>query len=455
MNSHNAAQVTPIEQALPIRLLLVDDEPAVLRSLKRLFRSNTYQVHTAGDGQQALKVMEQTPVDIIISDMRMPNLNGAQFLQQAAKRWPDTIRMLLTGYADLADAISAINKGQIYRYFSKPWDEEDIRFTLDRAAEQLRLKRENERLQKLVVLQNRKLKSLNTDLEQRVKERTLQLKNVAVKLESAYHELKDHYDHTVELLTRFTDMRDTATAGHGRRVAELAKTIAEGMKLNNVQVQDIRKAGLLHDIGKMVLPDDVVNTPYESLSPEAKQILSKHAKLGEATLMGVTPLKEAAKIIRAHHEHVDGKGYPDGLKGNQIPLGARILAIAEAIDEYCIGTQTGKPYTLAQALEAISKESGKQYDAQIIKTCKALHNTLNAIQKEHTPNMLCVSSSNAKPGMKLVRDLMSSDGMLLLTAGHTLTNAIIEKIRQMELDDDTSYLLYVKTSQSVSNKYVE
>ena len=304
------------QQNTPIQLLLVDDEAPVLRSMKRLIRSNDYQVHTAMCGQEALQLLEKTKIDMIISDMRMPQMSGAQFLEKAAKQWPDTIRMVLTGYADLTDAISAINSGHIYRYFSKPWDEDDVRLTLRRAAEQLQLKRDNDRLQELIVKQNRELKSLNADLETRVKARTLDLQKTANKLDDAYSELQVHYEHTVELLAHFTEMRDVATAGHGRRVAELAKTIAIGMGLDRQSVKNIRSAGLLHDIGKMALPDDVVNSSHDSLNAKEQNKLAKHAKLGEAALMGLTPLKEAGQIIRSHHEHFDGSGYPDGLKAS-------------------------------------------------------------------------------------------------------------------------------------------
>ena len=428
----------------PIQLLLVDDEAPVLRSMKRLIRSNDYQVHTAMSGKDALQLLEETKIDMIISDMRMPQMSGAQFLEKAAKRWPDTIRMVLTGYADLTDAISAINSGQIYRYFSKPWDEDDVRLTLRRAAEQLQLKRENDRLQELIVKQNRELKSLNADLETRVNARTADLQATANKLDDAYSELQLHYEHTVELLARFSEMRDVASAGHGRRVAELAKVIASGMGLDAQYVKNIRSAGLLHDVGKMALPDDVVNSPYDSLNSKEQTRLAKHVKLGEAALMGLKPLKEASQIIRSHHEHFDGSGYPDGLKAGAIPLGARILAVAEAIDEYCIGVKTGQPTTVSGALVSINKYSGILYDPQVVNACTAMEDTLASMQQENGPSVLRLSTRNAKPGMVLLRDLISSDGMLLLTAGHELSASILNKIRQMERDDNTSYLLHVR-----------
>jgi response regulator RpfG family c-di-GMP phosphodiesterase len=437
MSQESTASMTPT------RLMLVDDEAAILSGLRRLLRSSEYEIHTAGGGEEALKMLRQTPVDIIISDMRMPGMSGAEFLAQAAKEWPDTIRMVLTGYADLGDTIAAINSGHIYRYFSKPWDEDDLRLSVRRAVEQLRLKRENSRLQALTSRQNEELKSLNTGLEERVVARTAELKQTADMLDNAYGELKENYNHTVELLVHLTDLSGPSTKGHGRRVAELSKLMAQRMELDLHSIQNIRSAGLLHDIGKMVLPDELVNAPYSTLSREGQQQMEKHAKLGEAALMGLPPLKDAAGLIRSHHEQFDGNGYPDGLIGEAIPLGARIIGVAEAYDELCVGTMMGHAHTPTEAIEFISRGGGSRYDPAVVKVCVALQEELSKVHQQAEPSVLCISTRDLEAGMVLVSNLMSSDGMLLLTTGHKLTAPIIEKIKRIEQEDKTGYTLNV------------
>ncbi|MCF6281398.1 MAG: response regulator [Candidatus Polarisedimenticolaceae bacterium] len=427
-----------------IQLLLVDDEEAVLRSLKRLFRATGYDIYTTTSGEDALKLLAQRPIDIIISDMRMPGMSGAEFLAHAAKEWPDTIRMVLTGYADLNKTISAINSGHIYRYFSKPWDEEDMRLSLHRAAEQVRLQSENRRLQSLTVQQNNELKSLNAELEVRVVARTSELEQTAAMLDSAYDELKDNYRHTVELLAHLTDLRYSATRGHGRRVAELAKLLAQKLDLDLHTIDNIRSAGFLHDIGKMVLPDELIKVPLSTLSDKDQQRVAKHPRLGEAALMGLPPLKDVAALIRAHHERFDGSGYPDGLVGDAIPLGARILAVAEDFDELCVGTLTKHAHSSDEAIDYLRKRSGSRYDPSVIEACIALKSELSKTREESGSALLCITTQDAEPGMVLVSNLVSSDGMLLLTTGYELNEAVIEKIKRMEHEDGSGYTLQVR-----------
>ena len=156
----------------PATLLFVDDEPNILSALRRLFRPHGYKIHTAEGGAEGLELLEREPVDLVISDMRMPNMDGAQFLEQVRQKWPDTVRILLTGYADVSSTIAAINKGEIYRYIAKPWNDNDIVLLVKQALELKDLEREKRRLEALAQRQNEELKELNANLEAKVLERT-------------------------------------------------------------------------------------------------------------------------------------------------------------------------------------------------------------------------------------------------------------------------------------------
>ena len=160
------------ETLAPATLLFVDDEPGILSSLRRLFRPHGYRILVAESGALGLAELEKTPVDLVISDMRMPEMDGATFLKAVRQRWPDTVRILLTGYADVTSTVAAINEGEIYRYVSKPWDDNEIVNTVREALERYRLKQENLRLTALTQSQNEELKGLNASLEQKVAERT-------------------------------------------------------------------------------------------------------------------------------------------------------------------------------------------------------------------------------------------------------------------------------------------
>ncbi|NQD94089.1 response regulator, partial [Pseudomonas sp. CrR25] len=156
-------------------LLLVDDEENILKSLRRLLRNEPYQILTASGGEQALQLLDQQPVDLVISDARMPGMDGASLLTAVQQRWPDCLRILLTGHADIGTTIKAINQGQIYRYISKPWDDDELRLIIRQALAFQNSERERERLERLTREQNQRLQELNASLEQRVRDRTAEL----------------------------------------------------------------------------------------------------------------------------------------------------------------------------------------------------------------------------------------------------------------------------------------
>ena len=343
-------------------LLFVDDEANILSALKRLFHPSGYRILTAESGKAGLGILEREKVDLIISDMRMPEMSGAQFLEQARARWPDSVRILLTGYADITSTIDAINKGRIYRYISKPWEDHDMILLVRQALERKVLEQEKKRLDALTQRQNEELKELNGSLEQKVQDRTAELRQAMDFLNLAHENLKKGFLTSIHVFSNLIELREGALAGHSRRVADLARKIAQRMGLSESETQDVLIAGLLHDIGKFALPDKLLQNPFGALTPEERAEVVKHPALGQAALMALEQLKEAARLIRSHHEHFDGMGYPDGLIGTAIPLGARILALANDYDALQIGTLASKRMSAAETSSFIEGNRGKRYD---------------------------------------------------------------------------------------------
>lgn len=214
----------PVPPEIAPRLLCVDDEPAILSSLRRLFRPLGYTLFTANSGAEALTLLEKEPVDVVISDMRMPQMDGAQLLEQVFSRWPDTKRILLTGYADAEAAIAAINQGKIWRYVAKPWNDQERLLTVQQALAHRQLMRENARLTELTRRQNEELKALNVSLEARVEERTQQL-------QQALKALRHSFVTTVNVFSAIAELRDGKLTGHARRVADLARRLAKKLAL--------------------------------------------------------------------------------------------------------------------------------------------------------------------------------------------------------------------------------
>ena len=213
-------------------LLCVDDEANILSSLRRLFRPHGYKVLVAGSGAEGLELLAGEHVDLIISDMRMPGMDGAAFLAEARKRYPQTVRLLLTGYADMESTIAAINSGQIARYIAKPWNDQDLTLLVHDALERRALLRENARLDAVTRAQNEELRALNAGLEAKVAERTAALSAALGRADEAHRQLRQSFTAMVRVFSELSEA-GTASAGHGRRVAELARSIARQLQLDD------------------------------------------------------------------------------------------------------------------------------------------------------------------------------------------------------------------------------
>lgn len=427
-------------------ILFVDDEASILATLKRVFRPSGYRVFTAESGAQGLEILEHEAIDLVVSDMRMPEMNGVQFLEKVRERWPDTVRILLTGYAEIGTTIDAINKGQIYRYVSKPWEDSDIKMTVKQALHQKILEREKLRLEELTHKQNEELKYLNANLEEKVLARTEEVRQTMGFLEAAHEKLKQSFITSVRVFSNLIEMRNPSRVGHSRRVAELARTLAQRMGMSNAEAQDIFVAGLLLDIGKIGLPDRLVDRPLQSLNTDERNEVLKAPVKGEMALMALEQLHGAAKLIRSHRERFDGTGYPDHLSGLSIPLGARILALAEDYDTTLMGTSFVKPLKQMDALLLIRDGAGKRYDATVVDAfLKELEVARPATTTAATE--LALRTGQVKQGMVISRELMAHTGEMLLSKGSVLTEQIIDQIRGFERMDGHLLTIYVQVSK--------
>ena len=419
-SSVSGTQNTPAKP----RILCVDDEPNILSSLRRLFRGKGYEILVANSGQEGLTLLETEPIDLIISDMRMPVMDGTAFLEKVRARWPDTLRLLLTGYADIQSTIDAINRGEIYRYITKPWDDHDIVLVVKQALERKELEQEKKRLEELTVQQNDELKELNNSLEQKVLLRTKELKNAHDLLFGANEKLRNSFITSIKVFSNVIEMRSGKLVGHSRQVADLARKIAQKLNLNSRETQDIFVAGLLADIGKIGFTDELINTPMTQLTSEQLGVFHKHTLRAEQLLMPLDDLLVAAKIIRSRHERFDGRGFPEGLQGDQIPLGARILAVASDFHQLQIGMLSPKRLFADEAKALILKGRGNRYDPMVI---EAFNRVFDVNDVEHP--MQFIEVKNITPGMVLAADLISKEGLMLLSADHVLEQNVIDKLR--------------------------
>lgn len=406
-------------------VLAVDDEPNILSALRRTLRARGYEIEVADSGAKGLEAMARREFDVVISDMRMPEMTGAEFLREARKRHPDTIRILLTGYSDITSTVEAVNHGEIFRYLSKPWEDEQLVSVLEDGLERKRLRHERERLLAITESQNAELKRLNEGLEKIVAERTANLKQALAENEEAHAKLKEGFVNTVRAFASIVEARAGLAKGCARRVAAHVRAIGLRAGLSEEMVQDTVLAALLQDLGKLALPDPVLARPLELLNGEERQAFLRHPVHGQSFLMALEPLRNAGLMLKALHERFDGKGVPDGLVGLEIPAGSRLLAVASDYEGLLAGAITERALASAAAAQWLLARRGKRYDPAMVALFLG-HVGVDLPGKARPCTTL--RPHELKPGLVLARDLVSRDGVLLLAQEQALTEALVRHI---------------------------
>jgi response regulator RpfG family c-di-GMP phosphodiesterase len=370
--------------------------------------------------------------------MRMPGIDGSQLLEQVHARWPHVVRILLTGHADQGSTVSAINRGRIFRYLSKPWDERDLLSALHEGADRLALEREKLRLEALTRQQNAELRTLNVDLEARVEARTREVNE-------AHEKLKRGYLKSIKVFSNLLELRSGQLAGHGRRVAEVARDLARAMGVGEDEVVHVFVAGLLHDIGLMGMADKLIGRAVMRYSAEEMTQYRSHPQVGEQSLLALDEMQPVLPIIRSHHERHDGSGFPDKLAGAAIPLGSRILAIADAYDDLQNGHVAEVTLNAQDARILMRKGRGTQFDPEVLDVFLQSFETPAGVAAA-TPQggNLVLPSAALESDMVLAKDLVSARGILMLTAGHRLTNSLIRKIREFEVREGSKLEVHIK-----------
>ncbi len=422
-------------------LLFVDDEENILRALSRLFHRGPHEVLTAAGGDEALEILRTRQVSLIITDYRMPGMNGIEFLARAREIQPEAIRVVLTGYADAQAAMDAINDGQVYRFLPKPWDDRALVEMVETALEDLDLRREHAALQEQVHRQNEELRKLNEELEMRVQDRTRDLQRALKRSDELNQTLRQQNLAIIKAFAGLLDLRSQDLGGHCRRVAGLVPEVCSRLGMRDRQaVQDVIVAALLHDIGKIGLPDAMLMKDPRRLGAGEREEMRKHPVLGEGQIQVVEGLSGVARIVRHHHEHVDGSGYPDGLGGEDIPLGARIVHVIDAYDRMTRGgVRKGSEEKLV--LEAMDRRVGRQFDGHVfnalLDALERRRDAYDASREKKVP--LCA----LREGMVLSRDLRTRNGILLVPKDEPIKPSYLEKIRNFAAFYPTDPYAYV------------
>ncbi|WP_347170435.1 HD domain-containing phosphohydrolase [Pseudomonas salmasensis] len=424
-------------------VLLVDDEESILNSLRRLLRSQPYEVVLATSGAQALEIMATRPVDLVMSDARMPGMDGATLLAEVHRLYPATSRILLTGYADLTTIIKAINDGQIHRYISKPWNDEELQLVLQQTLE-------HQRLERLARDQTEQLKLLNATLEKRVAARTAELQQTADMLDLAYDELKRSYVTGTEVFSLLANLRLPKDKQTNRALIELIRVYCAAQSMDEASTRDLTMAAALYNIGKLSWTDSMMVAPSDKLHSTDRGLYREYPGQSESLLMTLEPMKDAARIIRHHQERWDGTGFPDHLKGDTIPPGSRLLKLAVDFIELQKGLILERHLNSDEALLYIRKYAGRLYDPALVEDFVQACATFLSDVTLGDPTVKVLTTRELEAGMVLARNLNADNGMLLLNAGKVLNLPLVDKLIAFEAMEGAKYSVFIKQPEETS-----
>lgn len=403
----------------PMTILCVDDELNILKSMKRLLYKQDYQLLLAESGAKALELMQEHDVHLIISDMKMPAMSGAQLLESVATSHPDTYRILLTGYSDMESTIDAVNKGKIHRYLQKPWENEEIISAIEEGLEKVRLKHENINLQKLIRKQNNILKELNQNLEDKVQLRTKQI-NLAI------HRIERNNNATQKVLYNLISINPNLSGSFANSVSLLSKRIAENLSLPKEEVKDIAYAALLCEIGLLGLDTAIYSKPFSELNYNQQKEYLDQINMAQLILAPAVHLQGVSDIITCQFEHHNGTG-PNQLADPQIPIGAKIISVARDYWRYCLGRITPEKMDDIEVRLEMKKFLGTRYDPDVL---AILLNNPDIVSDEFIEKP--IPAHALEPGMVLKYNILTDAHILVLPEGHVFSESTIGKLLQFE-----------------------
>jgi putative nucleotidyltransferase with HDIG domain len=318
------------------RVLIVEDEGLLRELLLQALQEQGYDCVGAGQGAEAIEILQRGEFDLVISDIMMPGLSGVDLLKTIKEEWPDTAVIMATGVMDVHTVVEAIRSGA-YDYVTKPFQLDDVLMTIERALDAQHMRRE--------------LREYQLNLEQKVEEQA--------------DELRTLFMRSMQALAQTLEAKDPYTGGHSERVAALAANMLEAIGVKGKPLERLRLAGTVHDIGKVGVREAVLNKPGKLTEEEYAHVMT-HTTTGEKILSIITTESDIVDAVKHHHERYDGKGLPSGLAGEAIPLFARILAVADAYD----AMTSNRPYRdhlpEATARNELEKSSGIQFDPKVV-----------------------------------------------------------------------------------------
>jgi response regulator RpfG family c-di-GMP phosphodiesterase len=398
------------------RILLLDDDEIVLLAIKETLGRENYELATFSSATAALQAVETEEFAVIISDQRMPEMSGLDFLAASKKRQPHASRILITGVLTLNTVIDAVNKGEIFRFLAKPWIREELIATVGNAVNRYHLLRQNETLRQSTLELNERLVAANQQLEQRLAELTQRKSEI----DRAHAALQRNFDHSLELCYRLIETFHPVLGRQTKAVVTICRQMAMAGPFSPEEKHVLLTSAWLNNIGMIGLPRGLVSKSLnhpDGLSEAEEELIRHHPIYGQTLASFVDELRDVGETIRAHHERYDGRGYPDRLIGDNIPLPARYLAVAVSFVELNLPRD--------RALDAILKESGRAFDPEAVRLFLKVSNLMSLPRKVRE-----LTLADLAPGQMLASGIYSPSGLLLIPEDRELTDGLIRKIKE-------------------------
>lgn len=424
---------------LVARILCVDDEVEVLYALKRLLRSSDFIVDLASDPDQALDMVMHNSYDLIISDMRMPKLDGAELLAAAAKFSPQSRRVLLTGYSDQEATARAINQGKIHAYIEKPWDNRQF---VERIMGLLHSKlRDDEKAKEVESLKEsyESMKARKMSLNDQVRRTNRQLEKTVAFLNVEQEELRTNFSVFIKMFASMSTRHCQLPAVFLENLLFHVDRCAAKLYMNENQRQCVQQAAQLVQIGKLCLPPDLVSRPVSDLSSNELSLLQSYPRESVDMLTPLDDLAETSVIIEHHGENFDGTGFPAGLNEHAIPLGSRLLRI---LLDYNMAVSSGGPgggMSHVDAVALLRQGSGTQYDPDLLEICLAVLDDVGVPSRQGG-----ITLDELSAGDELRYDVLTSSGLLLATAHTHVSEQMLRRFRDIQNNIDEKLIFQIK-----------
>lgn len=401
------SSATSLYQTLSLTptVFLIHDKEAIT-SYENLFKSTGLPIIFAQEEAYIDSNLKDTPSGLLIWSETDLASQASDFYNKIKDQYPDYWQILLSNSPEDSWIQRALEEGGLYACYLNTQSKQYIFHAIQHA------------------IQAKSLEDSYWAMTERLKH------------------LQESYDSAINIFSSIIDIKTFQPEGHARRVSDHAQAVALGMGCDTETVKDVSYAGLLHDLGRLTLPGEIINKPFEKLTPDEKKILKKYPTISEFALMALNPLEGAARIIRSHQEYVDGTGYPDGIQEKDIPIGSQILAVVSDYYQLQEGKIFDEKLSREDAIDFLVANTGKRYNKKIVDIfCQILECEHQAELKIQRSMMV---SDKLEPGMTLDRDLMSIGGMLLLPKGHHLNSENIRSIIRYEKDNDFEFRIYIK-----------